>query len=307
MAVVETNKVFGVHSIMLHDLSNGFLPYSNSMMKIINNASIATTSDAIALNGGSSQDAWAAEDGVRSNELSLSVAQYEPAMFQRFAGAVMTEISASATGSIVNSLVNTKGTSLVDATTGVASVSIKSGDEADLKEANYFVKVITATTVRISSDTDLGFNNGTDVVFGDQTYVIGDDITIADSGATQDIADLGITLTSGSGTIAMTVGDAAMFTVAPAHAGVRKYSIGENGQTSDYVGVSMWSEKQSDGSVMCVIIPKVKFNGLPLNFNAKEFAVADISGTPVRGCSPTDGKLKIYEVLQIKGVNTDEC
>lgn len=308
MAIVETNKSFGVHSMMLHDISDGFKPYQNSLMKILQNANLATTTETISLNGGSKKDAWAAEDGIRTNEISLSVSQYEPAMFQRFAGAVLTQISASATGSIVNSLINTKGTSMVDATTGFASVGIKSGDETDLKTGNYFVVATGTDTFNLYIDTDLQFNRGTDVNFQDQTYkLLASDLTLPGSDGTVDAGDYGLEFTGGSGTIALTEGDVAMFTVSAPHDGINKYSVGEIGERSDYVGVTLWSEMQSDGSVTCVLLPKVKFNGLPMNFTANEFATAEITGTPVVGCSPTDGKQKIYEVIQIKGINTDDC
>jgi hypothetical protein len=308
MAIVETNKRFGVHSMMLHDISNGFRPYQNSFIKILNNFNINSTTEMISLNGGSRKDAWAAEDGLRTNEISLSVSQFEPAMFQQFAGAVMTQISASATGSIVNALINTKGTSMVDATTGFASVGVKSSDEADLKTGNYFVVATGAATFNLYIDTDLQFNRGTDVNFQDQTYkLLASDLTLPGSDGTVDASDYGLEFTGGSGTIALTEGDVAMFTVSPPHSGINKYSVGEIGEGSNYVGVTCWSEVQSDGSVDGIILPKVKFSGLPLNFTAKEFATADITGTPVIGCSPIDGKQKLYDEIQIRGVNTDDC
>lgn len=300
--MVERNFQYGIHSVMIHDINNGYKPYANGFMEVLGGLTIASTQEDVELRGGSNLGIWAIENGNRSDEFSFTVRQMEPAMMTQFAGAVLTEIAASATGSISNSLINTKGTSVLNATTGIASVGIKSGSETDLKSGDYFIEAITSTTVNVYCSTNIDFDtNGAQVEFQDDTYkLLASNVTVTASTAST-LTGLGLEITGGSGTIGMTVGDVAAFSVSPAHGGIYSYSIGENGEYPDYVGLTCYGQKMADGSHFKIRIPKIKFAGVPIGFGEKAFFEAEITGKPIQAQDWLSTRKASYFIEQAKG------
>lgn len=294
---------FGVHSVTIHDINNGYKPFENGFLPIIGGLTLTTTQESVDLLGGSNLGVWASENGQRSDEISLTMRQLEPAAMTEFAGAVLTEIAASATGSITNQLVNTKGTSVLNATTGVASVGIKSGSEADLKAGIYFVVATGATTVTLYCATNIDFDtNGAIASFDDGSCeIIATDLTIA-SGAAVEVPKFGLELTGGSGVIALTSGDVASFSVAPAHGGVLSYAIGKNGSYPSYVGLTCYGQKASDGSHFEIRFPKVKMNGIPIAFTEKAFGDYELTGKLITAQDWLTGERGVYFMRQIKGI-----
>lgn len=299
MVQIENNIDFGIHSATFHNPDNG-KPYEHGMFLILGNATGSSQTENIVLNGGSNLDAWAVENGVRTNEITLNVKQSEPAMFQRILGGIYSETSASATGTILDSLRNTEGTSVADGSTGVASIAAKSGDEGDLKAGLYILEATGTDAVNLYINTNFDFNRGTDVEVQDQSYkLLESDLTIT-SGGTTDVSDYGLELTGGSGTIGMTSGDMAAFTVVPEHGGIYDYSVGENGEYPEYVGLSLFSQKQADGSFSWMYFPKVKFNGMPIAFNEKGFFEGEITGVPVKAIDPYTGTYGLFRKTRVR-------
>ncbi len=293
MANVEVNGSFGAHSVVIYNLSTG-LPYSYGLLKVLGDVSWNNQIENVPLNGGSNPYPWAVGNGLASSELSFTVRQFEPSMHQYFGGAVFTETALSATGT-VSSLRNVKGTSASNASTGVASVAVTSSDEADLKFGTYILKVASSTTVEVYALTDLDFNSGTDTTFSDaKTMKIGTAITITSAGASA-VADLGITLTGGSGTIGMTTGDTCVFRVVPPHGKVYDYSYGETGEYPVYVGLAFYGEKQADGTREEILFSKVKANGLTRALAEKNWAETEITAVAVRGTNIFTGNYNVVE------------
>jgi hypothetical protein len=293
---------FGIHSIMLLDRDNGFKPFKNGYLPIIGGLTLTTSQEDVELKGGSNAGAWAIENGDRADEISFTVRQLSAAMVTEASGAILTELAASATGSITSSLINTKGTSILNGTTGIASVSIKAGSEADLKAGVYWVEAITTTTVNVYGSTDIDFiSNGADVSFQNDEYeLLASDVTVTASTAST-LTGLGLEITGGSGTIGMTVGNIASFQVAPAHGGIESYSIGESGVFPSYVALIAYGQKTAEGDIFQVRIPKVKLSGLPINMTEKAFFETEVTGRLVQAQDWLSTKKSAYFMDTIKG------
>ena len=128
----------------------------------------------------------------------------------------------------------------------------------------------------MSSDVD--FARGTDTSYEDDNLKINASaITIADSGATTELGDYGLTLTSGTGTIAMTTGDTATFEVRPINSSNSSATFGGTSDTYPEFGCLVYGQKQGSGNMFEIDIFRLKAIGMPIGFTANEFSEAEIT------------------------------
>lgn len=275
MALSTPRSIFGIHSITPYNISTGEF---YGTVKVAQNSSLSLTGELIPLNGGSSKYPYAIEDGLITAELALSFSQYDDFLIELMLGKAPTANAAEASGS-VSTITNKFGTSAVSATVGIASVAATAADEADLKFAKYVVKVASATTVDLYASSDADFARGTDGVFTNDLLLIEAGITIADTGATVAVADYGLEITSGSGTIAMTVGDTATFEVRPPNSGSMDVIIGGTSDSYPEFGCIIMAQKRggSTGELFEIDCFKVKAVGLPIGFATNEWSTAEVT------------------------------
>jgi hypothetical protein len=285
MVAITKDTLFGVHSIVLLDRANGFLPFKDALFEVIGNIQINTSKEQKPLTGGSSSIPFEVEEGASSAEFSMTIRQCNSAIFEAIGG-VVTRTSA-ASGGTISPLVNLSGGNLVAAATKIASVAIiPSTGEANLKTGRYIVRAMSATTVNIYGTTNQDFLRGTDVEFqDDELKLLASDITITTSGTTA-VASLGIQLVGGSGTIALTTGTTAMFSVATPHKGIRDYSMNTIGSSSKYVGLVGYTQRKADGGIGEVFLPRVKLSGFPINLTEKEWPEFEVSGIITTDVNP---------------------
>jgi len=157
MALSAPRSIFGIHSVSPYSRTDGTF-YGE--LRVLENSSIGLTSELISLQGGSNKFDWSTEVGSFTSEMSLSFSEYPDFVFELFAGNAPTANAAESNGS-VTTLTDKLGT-VVNATTGIASIGILSGSEADLKFGKYVVKVISGTTVDVFFSSDLDIGRGTD-------------------------------------------------------------------------------------------------------------------------------------------------
>ena len=169
------------------------------------------------------------------------------------------------------------GTSVVVATTGIASVSALAGSTADMKAGLYVVKVVTASTVDVYCLTDIEFANGTDLSFVDDTLKItATPLTIA-TGVDVTIPSTGVKLTGGSGVIAMTIDDTAIFYVAAAHGGISEITIGKSTSEFPTHGLLCNAQKRSNGDLVEIEIFKAVGAGFPIALEETVFAIPELT------------------------------
>src|SRR5260221_5810222 len=129
MSLSAPRLFFGVHAWTPYSRTNG-VPYGT--VKVLKSSSLTLNAALVDLLGGSSKYPWASEVGPITSELALKANQYEDFLFTLFLGFTPTANGAYATGN-VSALTNVNGTSIFKATTGIASIAVKSGSDADLK------------------------------------------------------------------------------------------------------------------------------------------------------------------------------
>jgi len=252
--------LFGVHSISPYSRSD-FMPYG--ILKVIGSASMALQAATDELYGGSSKFSWAAESKTISADISAKVKAFPGFLFTQFLGGTNTDNAGEASAS-VSSLTNIKGTSVLQATTGIASVSVKSGSEAKVKFAKFVVKVASATTVKVYLYSDVDITRGTAESYVDDTLEIASAAITITSGAAVDIGNTGLQFTGGSGTIGMTTGDTAIFSSRPINTGSSDIVIGENATALPAFGAIILAQKRATAEMFEVQAFNCIGSGFPI-------------------------------------------
>ncbi len=258
---------FGVHSVAFYNRATG-VPIT--YMRVLGETTVDFTAEFTDLMGGSNLYLWDSEVSAINSEVSMTAREYEPNAMALFLGGTLTENSTELTGS-VEEFATVKGTSVVSATVGIASVGVTSGDSADLKEGKYLVKVVSADTFDVYAMSDVDFKNGTDTTYEDDTLKINDTVLDISSGNAT-LADYGLEFVKGSGTIAMTIGDTAEFYVRKVNSSSIELVFGEAGSEFTEVGVILTGQKQADGTISYLEIYKARVAGMPISFNEKAFS-----------------------------------
>lgn len=273
MALSENRIVYGIHSMCPYSRADG-LPYG--ILKVLGGGSLNLTAESEDLFGGSNKFAWASEAKTISSEFSLTVKSMPDFLFELFLGAEVTTTAAAPAGT-VTTLTNKKGTSAVSATTGIASVGLKSGSTADVKSGIYLVKVVSATTVDVYALTDVDFARGVDLEFvNDALKVTASPLTIT-AATPVTIPNLGVELTGGSGTIGMTVGDTAVFSLAAPHGGISEITLGKQATVFPEHGAVCLSQKRSNGDLFEIEIYKQVGQGFPISLEETVFAIPELT------------------------------
>jgi len=276
MALSEPRILYGIHS---------FTPYSRTtqkpfgILKVLAGSSMALTGELVKLNGGSAKYAWAVEDGLIAAEVTLKPKEYPDFLFELFLGKAPTANAAETAGS-TTTLTDKKGT-VVDGTTGIASVDLKSGSSADLKFASYIIEVISTTTVDVFLQSDIDITRGTDAVYqNDLLKITASALTVPGTSATVEIPGTGIDITGGSGTVDLTtaglVGDTAIFSTRPNNSKSMDVTIGSTSDLPPEFGALMIGQQRGNGEMMEIDAFKCKGVGLPLNMEENAFSEAEI-------------------------------
>lgn len=263
---------FGVHTVTPYNRTTGEF---YGTCKVLGGSSLALSGELIKLNGGSAKYPWAVEDGLISAEMSLKVKEYPDFLFELFLGKAPTASSADTSGT-VSTLTNKYGTTLMNASTGIASVAVLTASSANLKFGKYVIKAASATTFDIYVSSDVDFARGTDVDYeSDLLKVTASPLSIT-SGSNTDVADLGLRFAGGSGTIAVTSGHTATFEVKPISDKSMAVTIGSSVDTFPAFGTLVVAKKRGNQEMMEVDCFNCKGVGLPLNFEENAFSEAEI-------------------------------
>lgn len=266
MSLSDPRVIYGVHSVTPYSRTDG-LPYG--MVRVLKDSSLSLQGELIGLNGGSNKYEWAVEDGKITSEMSLKFAEYPNFVFELFLGKAVSSNNAEASGN-ASTLTNKKG-SLV-AAVGLASVSVLSGSEADLKFGKYIVKAVSATTVDVYLLSDIDITRGTDgTMQNDALKITATALTITSGGDTN-IPNFGLKLTGGAGTIGMTTGDTATFEVRPINTGSTTVTVGAPTDVTPEFGCLILAQKRGNGEMFEIDAFKCRASGLPIGFAEKAFS-----------------------------------
>ncbi len=281
MALSNPRSVFGVHSAAPYRIDTREY---YGILKVLQSSNLSLEGELISLNGGSSPYAFAVESGLITAELELTFSEYPDWIYEVFLGKAATVNAAEALGS-VTTLTNSKGT-LVQASTGIASIDVIAASEADLKFMELVVVAVSATTVDVFASSDVDFARGTDLTYQDDLLKItASPLTIADTGATVTIPNTGLELTSGSGTVAMTSGDTATASSRPKNLGSTDVTIGSATDSVPNFGARLVAQKDGDDRMFEIDLFKCKQIGLPIGFTTNEFSEASVTATAFQDLS----------------------
>lgn len=297
MSLPSRKTIYGVHSVSVYDPATG-IPLGD-IAKVVGNLTVNLTGELVQLNGGSQPFPWQVENGLISTETSLLLREYPNFVYEAFLGKAVTEGAAEANGG-VGTLTNVKGTSVLDAATGIASIGVESGEGANVKSTKYVIEAVTATTVNVYALGDVDFKNGDDLSYQDSTLKVNaSPITVPGSDGTVSIPNTGLEITGGSGTVAMTVGDTAFITSRAANTGYQEVIVGDASFSLPDVGIICYAQKAGDNSIYEIDIFKAKGAGAPISFAEKAFSEAEI---PVQAFydSVNDG---VFRMRRIQNTN----
>jgi len=276
MVGLTYNRIsYGIHSICPYRLSDG-LPYG--ILKVLGGGTMTLSSEVEELFGGSYKLAWAVEAKRIWTEWTATVKSMPDFLFELFLGATVTATAASLTGT-VGALANVLGTSVMKATTGIASVQLETGEAAELKDGVYIVKAVSPTTVDVYALTDIEFKKlgGTALDFIDDSLKITTTpLTIA-TATDVSIPNTGLELTGGSGTIAMTAGDTARVEVKSPHNGFSEIVIGKSSTIFPEHGQLCLAQKRSNGDTFELECHKVVATGMPIPMEEMAFSIPELS------------------------------
>jgi len=267
---------YGIHSICPFRISDG-LPYG--ILKVLGGGTMTMQSEFEELFGGSNKFAWAVEAKTISSEWTATVKSMPDFMFELFLGASVATTAASATGT-VDGLANVLNATAFDAVVGVATATVKTGSEADLKDGVYIIKAVSATTVDVYGLTDIEFKKlgaVNDLTYLDEALKItASPLTIVLATAVE-IVGLGVELTGGSGAIAMVTGDTARFHVNSAHNGVSEITFGAAASIFPEHKQLCLGQKRANGDVFELELDKVVGGGMPIPFEEQTFAIPELA------------------------------
>lgn len=272
MALSDPQCLFGVHSVTAYDPDTR-LPFGTA--KVVGSVNFANSGEIIDLVGGSNPYPFKKEAGLIDASGTFVFREYPDWAFEAFLGKAATT-NAAETGGSVDTIANRNGVSAV-AATGIATIGVEAGEEANVKSTRYVVKVVSATTVDVYALSDADFAVGTDLTFQDDTLKItASALTIA-TGAAVSIPNTGLELTGGAGTIAMVTDDTASFISRAINTGSTEVIIGSNTQTFIDIGLVFHGQRQKDGTIFSVDIFRALAIGMPFNFTEKAFADVEIA------------------------------
>lgn len=273
MALTAPRVLYGIHSFSPYSRTDGLF---YGIAKVLKSGSIALSAELNELMGGSQKYAWHVEEGGISAELALKFSQYDDFLYTLFLGATPTA-NAAETGGSVTTLTNKKGTSVKQATTGIASVLTLSGSESDIKFGKFVVKAVSATTVDVyfSSDEDIG--RGTNGSYqNDLLKITASPLTITASTPVT-VTGFGVKLTGGSGTIGMTTGDTATFSSRPINTASMDVTIGGVADTLfPEFGAILMAQKLGNQEMFEIDAFRCKGAGMPHMFEENAFSEAEV-------------------------------
>lgn len=292
MGLNQRNVSFGVHQATIKDL----VTLEMFPILILGSVEPDVTQEMVDLRGGSSAFPHASAPGEAAAEIALTIKEYSAGVMKFFSpykyvsptDASVIEDAAGDPAGDISAITNAIGTSVVNATTGIASIADDADDSSGrLKYGDYLVKAASATTVDIYINTDID-----DEVYVDDTLKITDTpITIPGTGGT--VESKGLEFTGGSGAIAMTPGDIAKYSIRPVNSYLLQHQIGRLGAMPREFELVVAAER-IDNRIRIAKYPKcIASGGAGLKFPYKEWAMFE-----------TTIKLLMDPTVQYAGIET---
>lgn len=255
---------FGIHQATIIDRDTKVM----HPLLVLGDFSPEITEENIKLFGGSNAYPWDTAQGNAESNISFTVKQYDLPVWRYFAGDGPNSYVEDANGDTAgaaSALSNLIGTSVFNASTGIATATVKSGENP--KYGEYLVKAVTSTTVDVYLDNNL---DGVSYV-DDNLKITSSPLTITASSAVE-IPGANLELNGGSGTISLTTGDIAKFNAKPINTYNFDYYLGATGASKKEFGLRVFLEKLDGNKYRTLYLPRVKANGISPSLPEKDWS-----------------------------------
>ncbi len=284
MAIEKVMDFFGVKALIFYDLAT-FVPLG--LFRVIGDFNFERTKENVLLTGGNAEGAFDAEFGQPENSIASTLREVPSWAYSALEGATITPTAAETLG-FVGTATNKSGTSVVDATTGIASITAKAGSEANIRGIRYVLKATGADTVDIYVHSEGPYDNI------QARVAIG--VVVPGTGGTVDVDELGITITGGSGAIAFVTDDTGSVLTRPIHAGFNVIKVGSEASVVNEFGIICITPRQASGIQFWIDIHRVKASGIPFNLTSREWSEWALTATPLIDCAE-DALYTMYQKL----------
>lgn len=270
MARSAPRAVFGVHGVTPYSRTTG-LPYGE--LRVVSGSSLSLAGEQVDLMGGSAKYPWASEEGAITAEMTLNVGELPDFMFELFLGKAPTAVGAQTSGSI-STLTDKSGTSIVDPTNGISSVSLLTGSASNLKFGKYAIQAVNASQFDCYYLTGIDLGRGTDGAFLTDGLKIASSLTFTASVAS--IPAFGLQFNQ-IGTPAFTTNDTATFEVLPVNSSSTSVTIGGTvDQTFPEFGALVYAQKRGNQEELELDCFRCKGAGMPIPFEMGAFAKFEV-------------------------------
>lgn len=238
MAVGNPLVSFGVCQAVFSDLTD---PSIKGSAKILGDINPDVVQELIDLRGGCAAYPWGSAPGEASGEISIMIKQYDKNILRFInsfiVGSQVEDADGEPDGSVTG-LANVVGTSVFDATTGIASVAVDTATKTTLAYGDYIAKAVDATTFDLYVDTDI---SGLAPYVDDTLKINATPITLPGTSAT--VIYQGIEFTGGSGSIALVADDQVKFSVRPVSNYLLQDFLGKEGASPQEFSLMIAAEK----------------------------------------------------------------
>jgi hypothetical protein len=280
---------FGIHQATFKDLVNKDV-WGTAF--ILDGAEPDFNQDLIDLRGGSSAFPWSSAPGEATGEIPITIKQYDKNVL-RFLnpyidGSQIENDTGESLGD-VSAIENIEGTSVVDATTGIASIAADAGNESLLTYGSYIAVAVSSTTIDIYLDTNIDGK----ISYVDDTLKVTDTpITIPGTGGTATWN--GVEFTGGSGAISMTIGDIAKFGVRPINSYLLQNYIHKDGSSPREFELTIAGEKIGDRIRVARYRKCIAGGGGNLKFLYKDWSTIETTIKVLKPCEYDHVALEDY-------------
>lgn len=283
MSIEKVRDFFGIKYLIPYNLTT---KKPIAVLRVIGEISFENSVDAVRLNGGHAEASWDIEYSQPEQSMTGTIREYPAELFQIMETCDVTENAAEASGAFDSSPTNANGTSIINATNGIATITITTA--ADLIFGRYTLVATGAQTL------DLHIAGLTDTFEDIDGKVNSASISTTTTG-TVAISGTGISL-SVVGTPNYTIGDTAFVDVRPINTGSTKIVVGTGTVPSNF-GVRCIFPRKSDGVLHYIDVYNVAARGMSWKGTSREFSETPINWTPLARAA--DGA--VYEMVRVLG------
>jgi hypothetical protein len=270
MSRSSPRSIFGVHGVTPYNRTTG-LPYGE--LRVLKGSSLSLAGELQDLMGGSSKYPWASEEGSITAEMTLNIGELPNFLFTLFLGNAPSDNSAETSGN-VSTAANKNGTSVINGTNGMSSVSLLSGSAANLKFGKYVIKAVSTNTFNVYYLSGIDLGRGTDGTILTDDMCVGSAVAFTASVAS--IPAFGLQFNQ-VGTPSFTTDDTATFDVRPVNTKSTTVRIGGvTGQSFPEFGALIYAQKRGNQEMMELDVFRCKGAGMPIPFEMGAFASYEI-------------------------------